>query len=416
VDNLTHALAGMLAAEAVVQLRAEARTSALSTPGSSRNQARPWRSVAYVVSVAGNNLPDLDFLWSGVTVRPFGYLLHHRGHSHTLPGALVATVLLIGAVMAVTRRAGWSRADHCWIFALCLFGPLTHIAMDGSNNYGTHPFWPFYGGWMYGDAVFIVEPFFFAAGFPPLIFAAHSAITRLTLLALMVLGIGAAFYVPFVPAPMAVAVVLAALLCFAATWRATPRVRALVGIGASLTVAALFFAASRRAAALVKEALPGDRVVLDVVVTPLPANPLCLTVLTVERSRDYVARRATVATWPALYGPERCPDLEELPTAPFSPSTAHDTPHVRWRGEFVAPLAELVALERSNCQAAALLRFLRVPFWVEGDDGTLVLGDLRYDRSPGLDFSDARIEQRPSSCPTAVPGWLPPRRDLLRGE
>jgi inner membrane protein len=417
VDNLTHALAGMLVAEAAVQLRSVAQNApAAPTPAPSRAQASSWRSAAYVVSVASNNLPDLDFLWSGVTARPFGYLLHHRGHSHTVLAAVAFALLLAGAVVAFTRgwRAAWSSADYRWMFALCLAGPLVHIAMDASNNYGTHPFWPFYRGWFYGDAVFIVEPFFWAAGIPPLILAARSAITRFTLLVVLVLGVGVTFFVRFVPTPMAVALALVALACAGAAWRAAPCRRALLGVGACLAVAASFFAASSVAVAAVGAALGKGTELFDVIATPMPANPLCFMALTVERrGGDYLARRATVATWPSLFPAPRCPDTEERPTARFGPNTAADTPSVHWRGEYVAPLARLVALQRDNCQAAALLRFLRAPYWVDDDDGTLIMGDLRYDRSPGLDFSDARIERQPTSCPAAVPSWTPPRHDLF---
>jgi inner membrane protein len=417
VDNLTHALAGMLVAEAAVQLRSDGgKVPARAASGSSSLSAVSWRSAAYVVSVAGNNLPDLDFLWSGITARPFGYLLHHRGHSHTVPGALVGALLLAGAVIAFThwRRAAWSRSDYCSMFALCLAGPLAHIAMDSSNNYGVHPFWPLYRGWIYGDAVFIVEPFFWAAGLPPLVFAARSAITRSALLAFLALGVGSTFFVRFVPAPMALLLALLALGCAGAAWRASPPFRALFGVGLCLAVAASFFAASRTAVSAVRSALGHESELFDVVVTPMPANPLCFMVLTVERhGGDYVARRATVATWPALFPHSSCPDTEERATASFAPSSAADTAHVRWRGDYVAPFSRLAALYRDNCQAAALLRFFRVPYWVDGDDGTLIFGDLRYDRSPGLDFSDARIERWPTSCPSAVPSWTPPRHDLL---
>jgi hypothetical protein len=167
----------------------------------------------------------------------------------------------------------------------------------------------------------------------------------------------------------------------------------------------------------VREALHGDGDLLDIAVTPLPANPFCFTALTVERSSaDYIARRAIVGTWPSLFATAKCPDTEERPTARFSPSTTADTAHVHWRGQYVARLAELIALDRDNCQAEALLEFFRVPYWAEGDDGTIVFGDLRYDRSPGLDFSDVRIERKPEWCPSRVPSWTPPRRDLLGGD
>ena len=88
---------------------------------------------------------------------------------------------------------------------------------------------------------------------------------------------------------------------------------------------------------------------------------------------NYIARRATVATWPALFPGSSCPDTEERSTAPLASSTAADTPHVFWRGQFVAPLHRLIQLYRENCQAAAILRFLRAPYWLEEDDETLVL-------------------------------------------
>jgi hypothetical protein len=41
-----------------------------------------------------------------------------------------------------------------------------------------------------------------------------------------------------------------------------------------------------------------------------------------------------------------------------------------------------------------------------------VVGDLRYDRSPGLDFSDLPLD-RAAPCPKRVPPWIPPRSDLF---
>ena len=41
------------------------------------------------------------------------------------------------------------------------------------------------------------------------------------------------------------------------------------------------------------------------------------------------------------------------------------------------------------------------------------LPDLRYDRSPGLDFTELEGTIPPSECPRFVPPWLPPRHELL---
>jgi hypothetical protein len=44
--------------------------------------------------------------------------------------------------------------------------------------------------------------------------------------------------------------------------------------------------------------------------------------------------------------------------------------------------------------------------------GAGVVGDLRSDRSPGLDFSDLPLD-RAAPCPKRAPPWIPPRSDLF---
>src|SRR3954452_17512634 len=107
-----------------------------------------WRTAAFVVAALGNNLPDLDFVYSGITPRPLGYLLHHRGHTHTVIAAFAFALVTLGtaAVVARRQRLAWSRCDWIWLAALSVLSPLVHIAMDFSNNYGVHPFWPIYDG------------------------------------------------------------------------------------------------------------------------------------------------------------------------------------------------------------------------------------------------------------------------------
>ena len=97
----------------------------------------------------------------------------------------------------------------------------------------------------------------------------------------------------------------------------------------------------------------------------------------------------------------------------MAPSTRPATAAVRWDRGWEAPLAELVALDRGNCQVAALLRFVRVPFWLRVGADSLHVGDLRYDREPGPGFAEFVVPARPATCPASVPPWRPPRADLL---
>jgi len=98
---------------------------------------------------------------------------------------------------------------------------------------------------------------------------------------------------------------------------------------------------------------------------------------------------------------------------------------VRWLFRHDADLRALRAPARDDCRFRAFLRFAGAPY-----AGTLargapvapgantarsapgVVGDLRYDRSPGLDFSDPPLD-RAAPCPKRVPPWTPPRSDLF---
>ena len=86
---------------------------------------------------------------------------------------------------------------------------------------------------------------------------------------------------------------------------------------------------------------------------------------------------------------------------------------MRWINEYQAPIATLARLRRDDCRFRALLRFARLPYVTT--TGSMA-GDLRYDRQPGLDFSD--VELRPplsaARCPRFVPGWQEPRAELFQ--
>ena len=126
-----------------------------------------------------NNIPDFDALYTWITTKPLGSLLHHRGHTHTLVLALPLGLLSLLPVVGWARRRVWALTslDWRWLVGLALAGGLLHIAFDSSNSYGVHPFWPFYDGWFYGDSIFIIEPFLWAAMAPPLYFAVETRAT-----------------------------------------------------------------------------------------------------------------------------------------------------------------------------------------------------------------------------------------------
>ena len=136
MDNVTHALAGLLVAECAVRLRVRHE---------GMDPSRPFRTVAPVSSLIAANLPDADLFYTGVGGDRLRYMLHHRGYSHTVVAALVGAVLVYGAALFVWRRrarSGPTQADSRWLLALLVVSTLSHLMLDFTNSYGVHPFWP----------------------------------------------------------------------------------------------------------------------------------------------------------------------------------------------------------------------------------------------------------------------------------
>lgn len=406
MDNVTHTLTGFVAADLALRFRERRGASVVH-----------WARPAHLTSALANNFPDLDFVYSGITEGPLGYLLHHRGHTHTLAlSPLMAALAFFAGFLWLRRSPSAGPADRLWLAGLALFGAVLHIAMDGSNSYGVHPFWPLSGDWFYGDSIFIVEPLFWALTLPALFFQVRWKPGRVVLALLFALVLVLAWATGFVPVPLAVAFTLIAAASVLVTRLLAPERRSLFALGGSLVVVAAFtlssLAAERSARAELAHGFPAATT-HDVAMSPLPANPFCWTLLAVQtEGENYVVRRGVFALAPGVFDVARCPSMRgDNPSAPLAPVPV-TSERVRYSGQFVTPLAQLRALARDHCVFRALLRFARVPYVVDRG-GELWAGDLRYDRSPELEFAELSTERQPARCPRFVPGWNPPRRELV---
>src|SRR5690606_23565863 len=111
------------------------------------------------ISVAANNFPDLDFLY---TTSKAMYLVHHRGFTHTflmhVPQAFIILALTFMFCFKNDQKRSWFHQNKFQIFLLALVGQIIHVSMDFWNSYGVHPFAPFSANWFYGDTFFIIEP------------------------------------------------------------------------------------------------------------------------------------------------------------------------------------------------------------------------------------------------------------------
>jgi inner membrane protein len=288
--------------------------------------------------------------------------------------------------------------------------------MDYCNNYGVHPFWPVTQRWFYGDGVFIVEPWFWMTTIPVLIVAARTRGVKIALGVLLALAFALGIITRAVPAVLLVALAVWAG-GFSLLLRRLPKtLTAATGAVACLGITAVLFTTSavaeRELDATLRELFP-SAATHDVIVTPLPANPMCWTALAVQtEGTRYVVRRSVVALWPSVWTASECPrGLEGHPTAPFVEVPGPSSDRVAWRGQFAADVRELRDRFERDCVTQAFLRFARAPFWIPDGPG-LVLGDLRYDREPARGFAEIGSGDT-AGCPENVPPWEPPRRDLL---
>jgi inner membrane protein len=406
MDNATHSLAAVLVAEGACVVRGD------------RPDAARFRTAALWVSLLANNLPDLDFVYRNVTPGKLGYLLHHRGHSHTIVAATGLALVAFALVTGPLRLSGvrFEARDRRTLLSLALFGTLLHIGMDFQNNYGVHPFWPFDDRWYYGDFLYIVEPLVWAFAVPVIALLARTRVATTCVVA----GFGVALLygavARHVPASQALGLLFVAA-CVAVAARTLSRRGRIVLAGAGwMAVTTAFFVASRAVRAAVvasaERRFPETQLV-DVVRTPALGNPLCWSVIAIGTERDrYVARRSIVSLAPFVVSPRRCGSGDPRVTAAPLAAVESSDGRVLWRSEFRAPLAELRALSKAHCDAAAFLRYARAPFWFDGAQE--VIGDLRFDRGRGLGFAGMALSKS-GACPPHVPPWTPPRAELLGG-
>ena len=304
MDNVTHSLAGLLLAEGAVQLRRRT-TGAEPSPR--------FRTVAAASSLVAANLPDFDLVYTGLGGDRLAYMLHHRGYTHTVVAAIAGGVLAwIVAWLAWRWRAGASpaRDEARWLLALLLVSTLSHLVLDWTNSYGVHPFWPVDDRWFYGDSVFIVEPWLWVVSVPALVAATASRVGRWLLGGVLLVGLGLVWRVDLVSRGAATALTAGAVLSIvlAARLRPAPRVGAAIAgwVVVTLVMAAGSAAARASTVRAVRAADPAAEL-LDVVVTPMPASAVCMSVITVERGGGtYRVATARASALPSLTTASRC--------------------------------------------------------------------------------------------------------------
>ncbi len=148
MDNLTHSLVGALLGQMGLK-----RKTGLAMP----------------TLIIAANIPDID----AVTVLLGGqqHLALRRGITHG-PIAMVLLPLLLWGAMLWFDRWQTQRGKRPekrlpvhrgWLLALAYIGCLSHPLFDWFNSYGVRFLEPFSSRWFYGDTLFIIDPWIWAA-------------------------------------------------------------------------------------------------------------------------------------------------------------------------------------------------------------------------------------------------------------
>lgn len=402
MDNVTHALAGCLLAAGTVAV--------LDRRGIKVSDG--FGKAAVAIGIITAELPDSDLVYAGQSLGmgKLGYLLHHRGHTHTVLFA-VASAIVVWLVTLALKRQLRERPQSTALLVLALAGTLSHLLLDFTNNYGVHPFWPVTGEWFYGDAVFIVEPWLWVAVIPPLFAIYKRKVPRALLALLLLVILAAAWGVSMVGREIALALTIGTALWIFAVRALNNRQKVLAALVAWLCVEGTFFAFSQRARSLIREATGSTYV--DAAITPFIGNPLCFYALVMEKDgATYRVSEATAATVSSVRAAAKCEAQSRGGVPGNTLSTRIATSSVRWIAAWSAPLTDLNRIVQTNCEVAAAMQFIRVPVWRELQNGAIEIGDIRFGSLTG-GFSSITAQPSPSPCPRWVPGWTPPRQDLL---
>ncbi|MGK5083383.1 metal-dependent hydrolase [Bdellovibrionota bacterium FG-1] len=435
MDNVTHSLIGVLLAEGILRARKGDRRHARPSheangphPGHvnhRRSDSGSVRAGVLWAAVFASNLPDFDFLmrpWFGEASQ-LGYLLHHRGYTHTFLLSIPLAVLAAGVGRLAARRFRPHRPGNELPSPSLLLGTawlalLLHLCADSWNDYGVHPFWPVVSRWFYGDFIFILEPLIWLAALP---FVYRISRSRGGRFASLFLGVGivvAAWLSRLAPWPVALWITLWGL---GVTLLQKRRRRLTVPVLGILAVLMGFAWQSQQIKTMLRAELPPGEKLLDVVASPAPSNPFCWRVILVSHlGQAYRARLGVVASGPFRGAAHPTACFARLLGDRQAPLKTVSAPSllgggVSWLGEFRGNISEIRALAQARCRVRGLLHFVRVPFWIagQGPHGSVIVGDLRYDNGPGARSFATLVSEEGESCPSFEPSWEAPGLRLL---
>ncbi len=396
MDNITHTAIGGLFTEAVYQT---IRKKSGDNPKLRRN--------LHILSAFSSNFPDFDLLLQLVDSSSLGYLINHRGYTHTVLGVLIE-FLFIFLIFKFIFKKSFSLKTLPSITLVISFGLLSHIGLDFMNSYGVHPFWPINNEWFYGDALYIIEPLLWITvatslfhiikrGYFKYFFLGFSLFSPLIF---SVIGFSSWINTFFVS-------LFSIFLFFYLKNKTLLRI-AKEGLIFSLLIICIFALQSTHTKTNLKlslSKLAKGYKLIDIKTSPLPSNFMCW------RFLGTFINKSQYRVYSGVYSPlkfflKSCPLLKSrdgvLPNLKLK-----NTDHIKYNGLYTQPIQTLKNAYSLNCKTAAWFTYARVPFFFKK-----TLHDLRYSIRSKKGFAHLNLSAK-EDCPILSSPWTPPRKDVL---
>jgi inner membrane protein len=400
MDNITHSLVGYAVAKTAKHLKVKGLSDKLNDPKV---------SLFFIfISILAANFPDLDLIYSLYDSSKLGYLVHHRGHTHTfllaLPQAVIALVFS-ALVFRIKDKILW-----LWGFIFILVNIILHISLDALNIYGVHPFFPWDNQWYYGDSVFIIEPLIWFSLLPLLLTPIKKIISLKNLvIVFFLLTLVLAVFVKMMSVGTSIFLLiyfLGMLLVYNKMFEST---KSITSICFTVLIVLGFMVEGIQVESKIKTHLATTATtrLVDLAITPYPGNPFCWNVYVTQVLGDDGYRVSIGQFQSARIWGFDCP--EGMLSKDKNTETAPKIKNMTWYQVHLGSVKEIFN-DHGDCRLQNWFQFVRIPFINKAGDYV----DLRFsNRSSNRNFTQLDLMDKEQSCVKVSAPWIAPRSKLF---
>lgn len=400
MDNITHSLVGYAVAKTAKHLKVKGLSDKLKDPKASM--------FFIFISIFAANFPDLDLIYSLYDSSKLGYLVHHRGHTHTFLLALPQAFIALGFSALIFRIK--DKVLWLWGLLFIFINICLHICLDALNIYGVHPFFPWDNRWYYGDSVFIVEPLIWFSILPLVLTPIKKILSLKNLVILFfLLTLVLAVYIKMMSIGTLVFLGIYFLSMIWVYNKMFESTKTITSICFTILVVLGFMVEGIRVESKVKRHLVPTATsrLVDVALTPYPGNPFCWNIYATQILGNDGYQVSIGQYQSAKIWGFKCP--EGLMDKNKNIDQAPKIQNMNWFQVYLGSKKQIFD-DHQDCHLQNWFQFVRIPFINE--TGEYV--DLRFsNRSSTRDFSSLDLQDKTQNCIKLPAPWVPPREDLF---